>query len=254
MKFGMEIGGYVAAALLAHAVLRSRRRLAAIVAVAAILLGIGAIALDFVPEQILWPTELLSQEWIGLAFGAIGGLAIGAASAAVRTLPSRVTRGAVIGVFAFTGLALALYYRTSEIFLPFEPSSENRWKGDVCLQTSGTTCGAASLATCLRVLGVSATEHDLARAANTSQEGSLISDLARAARHRGVKAVFLQGDAVSNIPLPAIAQTTISGVPHFVAIVEHDGQRVIADPLGGYRPLNSKGYTWTGVFMSLSRR
>jgi hypothetical protein len=255
MKYGMELGAYLAVALLAHAVFRSRRRLAAVVACAAVVLGVGAVTLSCLPDEVLWGMEIMSQEWIGLALGAIGGLALGAASAAVRTVPSDVTRGVAIGVFAFTGLTIALSYRASEIFLPFEPSAENRWNGDVCRQTTATTCGAASLATCLRVLGVSATEHDLAIEANTSQEGACFSDLAKVARRRGVKAIFLHGEPISKIPLPAIAGTTISEVPHAVAIVEKDGRRVIADPLGGgYQPLNSPRYKWSGVFVSLSRR
>jgi len=152
-------------------------------------------------------------------------------------------------------LFVALGQRKSEIFTPFAPSGEDVWKGDACIQTRDASCGPASLATCLRALGLPGKEDDLAIESNTSADGALFADLARAARHHGLKAAFHAHQQASTATLPAIASVTLpGGIDHFVAVIAKDGQRFIAAPLNGLHSIEAaKFYEWSGMFLSLSR-
>ena len=49
---------------------------------------------------------------------------------------------------------------------------EDRWDGEVCLQSNASTCGAASTASILRLLGTEVTESELAREAHSYSGGT----------------------------------------------------------------------------------
>ena len=73
-------------------------------------------------------------------------------------------------------------HREHEIFLQSPPRTENKWKGDIALQTTQATCVAAAAATLLRYYGIPATEQEMARLALTRDEGTAIPGL-----YRGLK-------------------------------------------------------------------
>ncbi|MEO0446925.1 MAG: cysteine peptidase family C39 domain-containing protein, partial [Verrucomicrobiota bacterium] len=70
-------------------------------------------------------------------------------------------------------------------------SLQDKWDGEVCLQSTPSTCGAASTATLLNQLGVDVTESDLAAEAHSYVGGTEAWYLARAARSRGFEVDFV---------------------------------------------------------------
>ncbi len=137
---------------------------------------------------------------------------------------------------------------------------KDRFQGDVCLQSTFSTCGPASAVTLLRSFGDEVSERELARESFTSRGGTEIWYLARALRRRGIAtnvAIRMPGD--STIPSPAIAGVILPGhAGHFIAVLTSDGTQVtIADPLKGKLVLSKKElsnyYQFTGFFLVLHR-
>lgn len=146
--------------------------------------------------------------------------------------------------------------------------------GDVCLQSTYSTCGAASATTLLRHYGIPATEADLAKEAYSYQGGTEIWYLARALHRRGLKTtmrtdnglpVFLQETPdpdVANMKfapgLPAIVGVRFGGTGHFIAILSREGDRFhVGDPLRGSEVLVGKElrerYAFSGFSMSVRK-
>ena len=110
----------------------------------------------------------------------------------------------------------------------------DRWNENVCLQSTGSTCGPASVCTILKHLGVPASERELAREAYTSFSGTEAWYLARAVRRRGCEARF---DFSKDLPTPAQLPALVGvrlGAGHFIAVLSYqDGRYQVADPLAG---------------------
>ena len=255
MRFGLEISSWAGIGLIAWLVCRRHFWRGCVLASFAAFVAVPLLRLTADPEGSEWVANLLSSERIGLAFGSVGGLITGGALGALFCLPKDRNHRRAVCVFAVTGLFVALSPRKSEIFTPFEPSGEDVWKDDVCIQTTDSSCGPASLATCFRALGVPGKEDELASEANTASDGTLLADLARVARSHGLSAAFHAHQRAASVPLPAVASVTLPGkIDHFVAVVERDGQRYIADPINGLHPMASaKYYEWSGMFLSVDR-
>ena len=137
---------------------------------------------------------------------------------------------------------------------------KDRFQGEVCLQSTFSTCGPASAVTLLRSFGDDVTEKELATESLTSRGGTEIWYLARALRRRGIGTQVViepRGDAA--VPNPAIAGVLLPGhAGHFVAVLSNDGTQVtIADPLKGKLVLSKKelsqSYHFTGFYMVLER-
>ena len=135
---------------------------------------------------------------------------------------------------------------------------KDRCDGEVCLQSTFSTCGPASAATLLRSFGKIASEKELAHDSFTSRGGTEIWYLARAMRKRGVRTrVVIRPGADTAIPSPAIAGVVLPGnAGHFIAILNTEEQRVtIADPLKGKLVVASADlphyYRFTGFFLVL---
>ncbi|HKT87565.1 MAG TPA: cysteine peptidase family C39 domain-containing protein [Candidatus Sulfotelmatobacter sp.] len=137
---------------------------------------------------------------------------------------------------------------------------KDRFRGQVCLQSTFSTCGPASAVTLLRAFGYSATERELARESLTSRGGTEIWYLARALRRRGIGTQVVIRPRIDHyMPSPAIAGVVLPGnAGHFIAIIESHGDRVrIADPLSGefvgsLQDLTTR-YKFTGFFLVLDR-
>ncbi len=136
----------------------------------------------------------------------------------------------------------------------------DRWDGDVCRQTTLSTCGPACAATILRHFGVAATEKELAAECHSSAGGTEVWYLARALRKRGLDVKFRCGDGLPpELPLPAIAGVKIGGAGHVITILGRtpDGGMITGDPLHGRRKHSSghlaKDYEFTGFFLLASK-
>jgi hypothetical protein len=138
---------------------------------------------------------------------------------------------------------------------------QDRWSDGVCLQTSESSCGPACAATLLKMLGMSATEKDLAREAFTSRSGTENWYLARAIRRRKMGVRFLLQTGTSQTwPFPSIAGVRLSSLGnsgHFITILGREGDKyIIGDPLEGRLTLSTSAlesrYSFTGFFMLLA--
>jgi hypothetical protein len=129
----------------------------------------------------------------------------------------------------------------------------DRCEGEVCLQSTLSTCGPASAATLLRRLGRAATERELAVEARSSASGTEVWYLARALRARGVDAVarVVPGQIVA----PSIAGVVLPGnAGHFIAVLRQTPAEVtVMDPMHGLavipRAELARRYRFTGFFL-----
>jgi hypothetical protein len=133
----------------------------------------------------------------------------------------------------------------------------DEWDGDVCLQSTSSTCGAASTATILKQLGTDATEPEIAAEAHSYSGGTEAWYLARAARSRGFDVDFVFTSGFSpEIGLPAVVGVRLGSIGHFIPILGQKGDLfIVGDPLRGRellsrRELNER-YRFTGFHMRI---
>jgi len=141
---------------------------------------------------------------------------------------------------------------------PLDASSlENRWRDGVCLQSSPSTCGPASMATVLAQLGWSVSENELAASSYSYAGGTEAWYLARAARKRGAEVEFRTGVSIRTYTeWPAIAGVRFGEAGgHFIAILGEttDGRFVVGDPLFGQDTMTlgqlMDQYVFSGMFI-----
>ena len=130
------------------------------------------------------------------------------------------------------------------------------WSDDICMQSISSTCGAASVATILKSLGLNVTEKEVARDAFSYTGGTEAWYLARAVRSRGCVAAFYCDKGLNKgTKLPAVIGTRLhSGLGHFIAVLEMKGDHyVVGDPMEGRAMLTmeqlQKRYEFTGFSM-----
>ncbi|MFC7338155.1 cysteine peptidase family C39 domain-containing protein [Haloferula chungangensis] len=162
----------------------------------------------------------------------------------------------LFGVAAFSIVPLL-----KPIFGPIpEGSLSEKWDGKVCLQSTPSTCGAASTATILTYLGKPTTEAEIAADAHSYVGGTEAWYLARAIRARGYKAHFnLTKGFDEHAEFPALVGVTIGSLGHFIAILSKEGDRYhVGDPLVGDETLTEKEllirYRFTGFYLPVSQR
>lgn len=146
-----------------------------------------------------------------------------------------------------------------QIFLrPDWSKFEDRWSGDVCLQSSESSCGPAAAATLLRHFGKSATELELAKECFTTRRGTENWYLVRALRRRGFAADYaVVPTGLENILIPSIAGVRMNlamNTGHFITILGKSGDKfVVGDPLNGQEELCREEmlerYTFTGFYL-----
>jgi len=135
----------------------------------------------------------------------------------------------------------------------------DRWDGDVCLQSTPSTCGAASLATVLKCHGEEIRESEIAREAYSYAGGTEAWYLARAARERGYQAKFDFSEGFNpDIRLPAIIGVRFGGTGHFIPVLKREGNTFfIGDPLIGAEEFSEeefmKQYDFTGFCLSVEK-
>lgn len=200
-------------------------------------------------DNAAWYYNLRALPYVELA-GAGVGLLAGIAQA-------RMAPAGRVAVPAVTML-LILVPHLKPLLAPLDLAQlRDQCEGEVCLQSTPSTCGPASATTILRRLGIAATERELAVEARSSASGTEIWYLARALRARGVDAVAVM--APGEIVAPSIAGVVLNGgAGHFVAVLRQTPEEVtVMDPLRGLsvipRAEVGRQYWFTGFFLLAQR-
>ncbi len=146
-----------------------------------------------------------------------------------------------------------------QILMPADLEAySDTWSNGVCLQSSESSCGPASVATLLRASGQSVTEKQIAQESFTTKRGTENWYLLRTIQRHGADAHFFVTLAgMENIQYPAIAGVILKGcggAGHFIAILgEDNGKLIIGDPLVGRREIPRKMlseiYAFTGFYI-----
>lgn len=137
---------------------------------------------------------------------------------------------------------------------------KNEWDGKICLQSTPSTCGAASTATILKHFGVEVTESELAAEAHSYSGGTEAWYLARAARSRGFDVDFDFNSGFSpEGGLPAVVGVRLGSMGHFIPILSRkDDKFIIGDPLRGQELLSieelQQRYHFTGFHMRIKSK
>jgi len=130
--------------------------------------------------------------------------------------------------------------------------------GEVCLQSTPSTCGPSSAATLLKLFGQNASEQELARESFTYRGGTEIWYIARVLQKRGFRMQFviMPRDQIAP-PIPSIAGVVLpGGAGHFIAMMRANAEETtIGDPLKGKitiprKELQSR-YHFTGFFLQV---
>ena len=181
---------------------------------------------------------------------------VGVAGGLAATLMPRMLLGIpLVGVAAFS---------IAPVIKPFigpipDGSFRDKWDGEVCLQSTSSTCGAASTATILKQLGENVTEAELAEEAHSYAGGTEAWYLARAARSRGLAVAFEFSPGFPPADgLPAVVGVRLGSIGHFIAILGQEGDKfVIGDPLRGRELLSreelEQRYEFTAFHMRIKR-
>ncbi len=133
------------------------------------------------------------------------------------------------------------------------------WQDDVCMQSTSSSCGAASAATICRLFRVPATEEELARECYTYSGGTENWYLTRALRKRGLFVRYrVETEFPKDLQLPAIAGVEYEQSGHFITILNKQAELYcIGDPLIGRQEIHldelHKQYRFTGFFMEISK-
>lgn len=208
------------------------------------------------------------DDWVGfISFRAYPGTEfLGAGAGFLAGVIDRLIRkhtrasGWAIPTLAFLGVTLPFL---KPLLAPLDHSTlVDRWEGEICLQSTASTCGPASAATIVQFLGGRSTESELALAAHTSSSGTEIWYLIRALRPLGYEGTARCAVArLDEVHLPAIAgvRNKNTGAGHFVAIIQHkDNRWLIGDPLAGgawfLLEEATQTFGFTGFFLEVGRR
>ena len=214
-------------------------------------LALAAYYTKLLPEA-AWYYEFRSfpgTEYLMILVGIAGGIVASALHRMLLPFP-------LFAVFAISIIP------TLKPFLGPLPETElqEQWKDGACLQSTSSTCGAASTATVLASYGVKVTETQLAREAHSYAGGTEAWYLARAVRSRGLDARFQFSEGFDpSITFPAVAGVKLGAIGHFIPILQKDGDHfLIADPLVGKEWMTKaellRRYKFTGFYMPISQK
>jgi Peptidase C39 family len=199
-----------------------------------------------------WFYELRS--WPGSEFLAVFLGAAGGACAAVLPRPA-------LGLVLLGTLGLAILPHVKPLIGPLPDEAFRVASPDVvCMQSTPSTCGPASVVNILRHLGVESTEREVARAAFTYSGGTEAWYLARYARHRGLSARFdFRKSFAPEAGLPALVGVRLGSAGHFIAVLQVQNDQVsYVDPLRGAHRCSSAEFRsrhlFTGFHLVMQRR
>lgn len=163
-------------------------------------------------------------------------------------------------LLVLVGLTWLLIPYIKPVIFPLHfPATKAQWKEGVALQSTASSCGAASTATLLKMLGHTSSEREIARKAYTSATGTENWYLARLIKTKGFQVnYFISATPPDKLYYPAMAGVILDGgVGHFISILgETDTAYIIGDPLVGKLFLDKKhfnrAYHFTGFFMLIT--
>lgn len=137
-----------------------------------------------------------------------------------------------VGVVLLIVLLMAPYIKP--IIRPLSIDKEKGWNGEVCLQSTGATCGPASLATIFNVFGIHKHESEIAKASYSSNSGTEIWYLLRYAKSNGLNYNCMEKHNIMEVQPPAIVGVYLGNIGHFITIlgIQQDSV-IIGDPLDG---------------------
>jgi predicted double-glycine peptidase len=166
------------------------------------------------------------------------------------------TRGEKIVVPAALAIAVLIPF-AKPLLDPMELDRlHDHCDGEVCMQSTFSTCGPSSAATLLKAFGQIASEKQLAREGLTSRGGTEIWFIARAFERQGFRTqILIQSPDHLSPPSHAIAGVVLPGRSgHFVAILSETSDEVtIGDPLKGKLVVKRADlkdyYHFTGFFL-----
>lgn len=174
--------------------------------------------------------EILSGGW-GALFGIL--------SARMTSRRGALVLHPVLAVCC--GLFVAIPF-LKPILLPVTLTGPLRdtWQDGVCIQSTASTCGPATLATIFAAYGERHTEAEIARACYSGASGTELWYLLRYARRHGLRPVRIEADRLTDVPAPALVGVAFGGIPglrpggHFIAVLRNaDGRIWVGDPLIG---------------------
>ncbi len=179
--------------------------------------------------------------------------------------------------FVFAGKPMNKYLRLQWpvicivfIFIPFAKSwlmppeilgtvMQDNWDNGVCMQTTHSTCGPASLATVMNGYKIPVTERQLAIGCYTAVSGTEIWYIIRYARNHGMRVNIQIERDIQQVSVPAILGVRISKIyGHFIVLLDNrNGNLVIGDPAVGRRNYSikdfKKRYGFNGFAVTLDK-
>lgn len=194
-----------------------------------------------------WPfTELLAAG-SGLLFGWLQAEAMRR-----EKLRRRIGKATV----PLLGLFTVLLPFLKPVVGPIRETFYDQWRGEVCMQSTPSTCGPAAAATIFRHFGVTVTEAELAKECFSSRTGTENWYLARAFRRRGFTVEFARFDEVrTGLPAPAIVGTRVAGRGHFVPVLSvSNGIIALGDPMVGPQTVPGEELDRSGSFTGFAMR
>lgn len=128
------------------------------------------------------------------------------------------------------------YYHPIVFPLEINDNGKGLWRGNVCLQSTGTSCAPSAMATVFKYYGIDKTEAEIAKVAFTSALGTEDCYVLRYALNNGLSVKCYSGMKPSEIPVPSIIAIKIGEIHHAVAVIGHEnGRLAVADPLFGLK-------------------
>lgn len=209
----------------------------------------AAYYLHLMPER-QWYYEFRSLRWSEFTL-----VLVGAAGGMMASVLPRL-----LLVVPLLGVGLCVTVPFVKPFMGPLGELKDEWRDGVCMQTTPSTCGAASMATVMSDLGGNTGEEELARAAHSYDRGTEAWYLARAARVRGYDVRFDLGNGFDpDGGLPAVVGVLIGARGHFIAVLGREGEKfVIGDPLVGREVLSleemKRRWDFTGFHMRVGTR
>ena len=204
-------------------------------------------------DNAAWFHQMRSLRFSELAAGGVG---LGAGIIASIIRDGRLVSRPFL-VFVLTIGVVGPYLKP--LLAPLSASRlHDRWLGDVCLQSTDSSCGAASAATLLRASGFHTGEAEVARQCFTYLGGTENWYLARYFRRQGFGVRFIiDRSPAGAIPVPSIAGVKVGGLGHFIPIIAETATTyVTGDPLVGRQewPKDTirQRVAFTGFFMTVT--
>ena len=132
------------------------------------------------------------------------------------------------------------------IIRPLSVTEEKGWSDNVCLQSTGATCGPSCLATIFKHFGIDKTESEIAKACYTCGSGTEIWYLLRYARSQGLNYTCSVQDNINSTRPPAIVGVKLGTIGHFITLLgRNNSNYIIGDPLNGKAEISQEQFNYS---------